>query len=285
MPMEAHGVTPLESRVRERFREIYARDRSDYLRFAISGVLLTPALLTAAIALLLFMILWGVNTRNDAWSNDPRHVLTAIGTFVGMMFGALLMKQEPNARRDPGGLLLGLALVFGAFLGVVYGTSWMNGQPTLFWASIVALVLMAMALMGRLYEPADHYYLGWVAGPIVIDNPLTFEDDIDREHIKLGFGAAIPTFILGVYGEIFGSAWLLRPLDDREEELAANTLIEAEAGMVSAAVSEAVRLEQVRVAHAIRALFKLDLIQHRRNGIRLTAKGRELLKDARGLRG
>lgn len=271
----------LEWRVRERLREIIHRDRVDYLRFALTVVLLTPVFLTVAIVVFVVVAPLAGAPR---WLEGPNSVVFAVSVAAGGMLVALLLGQQPDTHKDPTAPLLGAGLAYGAILALGYGTPWMQSQPVAFWSLIALLLTAILAFLGWLYEPSDRYYLGWVAGPIVMDDPFTLEDDVDRRHIALGFAVAIPRMILGTYGEIFGSGWLLRPLDEREQELASLALLEAERGMTSQTLGELAGLERRRAARAIRALSKLGLL-HGRRGLKLTADGRDLVGTAHGLRG
>jgi len=131
--------------------------------------------------------------------------------------------------------------------------------------------------MGYVYEPKEDYYLGWIMGPFIIDNPFSIEDDIDRAHLSLGFSIAIPNLIIASYADIFGSTWLWRGLEERElasavmllQTLAAHETTQAQERMRAIGNMSALRI--------IRALVKLDMIRIERTGPRLSLKGKTFL--------
>jgi hypothetical protein len=111
----------------------------------------------------------------------------------------------------------------------------------------------------------------------LLDDPTTTEDDWDRAHFALGFAAAIPRFILSAFGEIFGSTWAWRGLEDAEASAAAEALLAARGG---GSAKEAFRRlgprSAARVAHA---LLKLGYVKPG-GGLRLSLDGQKFLKDA-----
>ncbi|HJV36631.1 hypothetical protein [Geomonas sp.] len=138
---------------------------------------------------------------------------------------------------------------------------------------------MAMlGCFGKAYEPGDNYYLGWTGGPILIDDPFTIRDDIDRAHISLGFASAAANLILESYGGIFGSRWLWRGLTESELNDAAAVLCKLAQQDLRGA-SAAVRNPQ-SAANVFRALSKLDLISYCHCRLNLTVKGRDLVRES-----
>ncbi|BEH10470.1 hypothetical protein GSUET_20820 [Geobacter sulfurreducens subsp. ethanolicus] len=134
-----------------------------------------------------------------------------------------------------------------------------------------------LGCIGQVYEPHDDYYLGWIAGPILIDDPFTVEDDIDRAHLSLGLVGALSHLIISSYAEIFGSLWLWRGLKEHELSASVEFLQALAAKDPNRARTRIRSVGGNSPRDIMRALQKLEMILVVDGAPRLSMKGRELL--------
>jgi hypothetical protein len=131
--------------------------------------------------------------------------------------------------------------------------------------------------MGHAYEPREDYYLGWTAGPFLMGDPFTVEDDIDRAHFSLGFAVGMSHMIMESYSGIFGSTWLWRGLEERELSGAVGLLQALAANDSSRARACVQILGRASALRVVRALVKLKMVTIVGGHLRLRLKVREHL--------
>src|SRR5262245_10643337 len=106
--------TDLEWRVRDRYREVLARERGDYLGFALSTVVRTPVVVTGTLAALLFYA-FALAERHRGWPDlDPRSIVTSAVAVIGAFLCGVFLKQAANVGRNPLGPLMVLGFLLGA---------------------------------------------------------------------------------------------------------------------------------------------------------------------------
>lgn len=264
--------------LRTQLRESCASARRDAALFAVLTVFLTPV----AVAIFLLILLFAL-----ALVDFP--VVDHLGYRVSFITGAnlclafmaasyFLRPKERYRQREGDTTWLSVAAgLFCTLLALCYFTSLANFHPVGFWLIYLLVALGMLGCIGHAYEPHDDYYLGWTYGPILIDDPFTIQDDIDRAHIGLGFAVSMAHLILDSYGAIFGSRWLWRGLEEIEISTAA-TLLQGIAARETASLSTHMKSIRPEIAaEALRALVKLDLVAMDRGRPRLSMKGQEFM--------
>jgi hypothetical protein len=270
--------TTIDRALRAKLRETCDGARRDAATFAVLTVLLTPFALGAAMLMLLFALAL-VDLPVVDHLGYARSLLTGVNLCLAFMLASYFLRPKEayqRQRSDDTWLLIAFGL-FCAVLALSHGTRLVMVHPGWFWPLYLLLVLAMLGCAGYAYEPADDYYLGWTCGPVLVDDPFTLRDDIDRAHIGLGFAVSFAHLILQCYGEIFGSRWLWNGLEERE--LAASIallqgLARPDADGLMARVRE---LGRGSAADVVRAMVKLELVAMEQGRPRLTQKGREFL--------
>jgi predicted nucleic acid-binding Zn ribbon protein len=80
-----------------------------------------------------------------------------------------------------------LAAFYGAWVWAPYLAAWAVG-----------------AVVGRMYTPKEHYYLGWDMGQMgYMDNPFSYQDDIDRAHMGIGMAFVPMNLVVGLWEGFF----------------------------------------------------------------------------------
>lgn len=264
--------------LRTKLRELCVSVRSDAKLFAILTVLLTPVAIVLFILMLLFALAF-VDLPVVDHLGYRLSFVTGVNLCLAFMVVSYFLRPKSQYQRqaDDNNWLLVACSLFCGILALSYATQLVQTHPEWFWAIYVLSTLIMLGCVGHAYEPKDDYYLGWTAGPLLMDDPFTIQDDIDRAHIGLGFAVSISHLILDSYGAIFGSRWLWHGL--QESEL--NASVKLLQGLVTRDVSEVktrVReLTKGSAANSVRTLVKLELMVIDRGFPRLSMKGREFL--------
>lgn len=258
--------------IREALRETVGETRRDALVFSVSTILISLFLFGGAIALILMLV-----RRSAAGGGIPpataRGICTGANVFVGSMFLALLAGQKVS--RAAGVWLAGSAILFAVLLGLSYLTPLPHAAPSVFWIAYMFIAFVLMGLLGNAYAPRDDYYLGWFGGRM--DDPFTYRDDIDREHIALGFAVAIPRMLVASYGDLFANAWLRKGLEPRMLQAAAEVL-HALGGVEPDAPQDRLRrAASADAIHILRWLDKLGLVRPEGGKLRLTSDGEKFI--------
>jgi len=264
--------------IRTKLRDLCIRARSDAKLFAVLTVLLTPVAVALFILILLFALAF-VDLPVVDHLGYRLSFVTGVNICLGFMVASYFLRpKEQYQRQDDDTNWLWVAC--GLFCGIVamsYATTLAQTHPEWFWPLYVLLSLAMLGCVGHAYEPKDDYYLGWTAGPLLMDDPFTIQDDIDRAHIGLGFAVSVSHLILDSYGAIFGSRWLWHGLQESELSACVKLLQGLAARDVSELKAHVRELGKGSAANSVRALVKLDLVVIDKGLPRLSMKGREFL--------
>jgi hypothetical protein len=113
----------------------------------------------------------------------------------------------------------------------------------------------------------------------ILDDPLTFDDEIDKANVSLGFAMAIPYLLMRSYADIFGSTWIWGGFSEREISGAVK-LVHALGNSDMERVNVCVEiLGSVSAIRVVRALVKMDIISIIGRHLLLMLKGREILSQ------
>jgi len=269
----------IDRALRTKLRELCASARSDVALFAVLTVLLTPLAVALFILVLLFALAF-VDLPVIDHLGYKLSFITGVNLCLAFMVASYFLRPKEQYQRqanDTTWLLVAFGL-FCAILALSYATPLAQTHPEWFWPFYLLLALAMLGCIGHAYEPKDDYYLGWTAGPLLMDDPFTIQDDIDRAHVGLGFAVSISHLILDSYGSIFGSRWLWHGL--QEPDLTASVaLLQGLATRDASGVMSRVRaLAKGSAVDIVRALVKLDLVVMEKGRPRLSRKGREFLE-------
>lgn len=264
--------------LRTKLRELCAGARSDARLFAVLTVLLTPV----AVALFILMLLFALAFVDLPVIDHLGYLLsfvTGVNLCLAFMVASYFLRpKEQYRRQDDEALWLMVAGgLFCCLLAMSYATPLSRTHPGWFWPSYLLLALAMLGCVGHAYEPKDDYYLGWTVGPLLMDDPFTIQDDIDRAHMGLGFVVSISHLILSSYGEIFGSRWLWRGMQESELSTSVTLLRGLDTRDTSEAMAHVRALARGSAADSVRALVKLELVVIDNGFPRLSRKGREFL--------
>lgn len=264
--------------IRTKLRELCVSARSDAKLFAVLTVLLTPVAVALFILMLLFALAF-VDLPVVDHLGYRLSFVTGVNLCLGFMVASYFLRQKEQYQQqnDDTNWLWVAGGFFCGILAMSYATPLAQTHPEWFWPLYVLLALAMLGCVGHAYEPKDDYYLGWTAGPLLMDDPFTIQDDIDRAHIGLGFAVSISHLILDSYGAIFGSRWLWRGLDESELSACAKLLQGLAARDVSEVKARLRELTKGSAANSVRALVKLELVIINKGLPRLSMKGREFL--------
>ena len=264
--------------LRKKLRELCVSARSDAKLFAVLTVLITPV----AVAVFAFILMLTLGSSRLSRVNHFGYRLSFVSVvnlcLAFMVVSYFLRPKEPYQRRenDANWLLLAGGLFCG-ILGLSYAIPLAQTNPEWFWPLHVLLTLGMLGCVGHAYEPKDEYYLGWTAGPVLMDNPFTIQDDVDRTHIGLGFVVSIAGMIFDSYGAVLGSRWLWNGLQESELSVSIK-LLQALAARDASEVTERVReLTKDATVNSVRALVELELVFINKGNILISMKGRKFL--------
>jgi len=268
----------IDRALRTKLRELCASARSDAALFAALTLLLTPLALAVAI----LMLLWALAFVDLPLIDHLGYRLSFVtGANLCLAFMAasyfLRPKEQYQRQADDTTWLMVASCLFCAILALSYATPLSQAHPGWFWSSYLLLALSMLGCVGHAYEPKDDYYLGWTAGPFLMDDPFTIRDDIDRAHIGLGFAVSFSHLILDSYGTIFGSRWLWRGLQESELTASVSVLRGLATRDADGVMSRMRAMGSVQAADSVRALVKLELVVIDKGRPRLSRKGIEFL--------
>ncbi|KAA0894162.1 hypothetical protein [Oryzomonas rubra] len=270
--------------LRTKLRELCAGARSDAKLFAVLTVLLTPVAVVLFILMLLFALAF-VDLPVIDHLGYRLSFVTGVNLCLAFMVASYFLRPKEECRRQDGDTawLAAAGGLFCCLLAMSYATPLSRTHPGWFWPFYLLLALAMLGCVGHAYEPKDDYYLGWTAGPLLMDDPFTIQDDIDRAHIGLGFLVSISHLILSAYGEIFGSRWLWRGMQEAELSTSVTLLQGLATRDASEAMARVRALARGSAADSVRALVKLEFVVIDKGLPRLSMKGREFL-DAKAWR-
>lgn len=268
-------------RLRPRLREMCSVARREAATFAALTVLLTPVALGIFIMVLLFCMRLVDLPIIDHGGYQYSFVT---GTNLTLAFMVLSYFLRPKAEQQPADSFWFVLAggIFCALLLLSYLTTLLASHPVLFWSLYLLMVLLMLGCLGYAYEPKDDYYLGWTWGPVLLDDPFTFCDDIDRAHLGLGFAAAISNLILESYGAVFSSRWLWRGLPESELKATATLLQGLAARDAKGVARHILGMKKESAATIVRALVKLELVVMDKGRPQLSRKGDELVRELGG---
>lgn len=272
--------SPLHDRValRNRLRETIDKTRHEALVFAVLTVVLTPILVAVATVVLIFALAF-VDLPLIDHLGYGRSVVTGVNLSLAFMAASYFLKpKEPYQRHSTDQMWLLIALAFYCTLLLLsYGTNLSQSHPIGFWSLYLGIALTMLGCIGHAYEPHEDYYLGWLAGPYLMDDPFTIQDDIDRAHMSLGFAVALAHIVLTSYTEIFGSKWLWQGLKESEVSASVEFLEALAINDGSRARSVVAKIGKTSSVGMIRVLVKLEMIRVNNGVVRLSLKGREFV--------
>jgi hypothetical protein len=190
-----------------------------------------------------------------------------------------LRESDKRQKEDKYFVIASLALWI-CLIALSYGTSLMERSPKMFWILYLVLAFTVLGCIGHAYEPKKDYYLGWAIYRYgFIDDPLTFEDDIDRAHISLGFAMAVPYLFMRSCSDIFGSTWVWRGFKEREISGAVKLLQAVRSSDLIRAKGCLELLGEASATRVVRALVKMDMISTDRCRLQLMPKGRDIFRQ------
>jgi hypothetical protein len=269
----------IDRALRTKLRELCSSARSDAALFAVLTVLLTPLAVAAFILILLFALAFVDLPVIDHLGYKLSFITGANLCLAFMAASYFLRPKEQYQRQDNDTIWLLVAFgLFCAILTLSYATPLGQTHPGWFWPLYLLLALAMLGCIGHAYEPKEDYYLGWTYGPLLMDDPFTIQDDIDRAHISLGFAVSISHLILDSYGAIFGSRWLWRGLQESELTASVALLQDLATRDASGVMSRVRALTKGSAVEIVRALVKLDLVVIDKGRPKLSRKGIEFLK-------
>jgi len=264
--------------LRTKLRELCAAKRQDAILFAVLTVLLTPLAVGLAIIMLLFALAFVDLPVIDHLGYRLSFVTGANLCLAFMAASYFLRPKEQYQRQDNDTTwLLVAAGMFCTLMALCYATPLVQTHPGWFWPLYLLLALAILGCIGHAYEPKDDYYLGWTYGPLLMDDPFTIQDDIDRAHIGLGFAVAFSHLILDSYGAIFGSRWLWRGLQESELTVSVALLQGLAMRDTSGVMSRICALAKGSAADIVRAMVKLELVLIDKGYPQLSLKGKDFL--------
>lgn len=269
----------IDRALRTRLRELCASARSDATLFAVLTVLLTPLALALFILMLLFALAL-VDLPVVDHLGYRLSFVTGVNLCLAFMAASYFLrpKEQYQRQNDDFTWLMVAFCLFCAILALSYATPLAQTHPGWFWPLYLLLALVMLGCIGHAYEPKEDYYLGWTAGPLLMDDPFTIRDDIDRAHIGLGFAVSFAHLILDSYGAIFGSRWLWYGLQESELTASVALLQGLATRDTDGVMSRMQALGRVQAADSVRALVKLDLVVIDKGRPKLSMKGREFLE-------
>ncbi|GFO56327.1 hypothetical protein GMSM_33340 [Geomonas sp. Red276] len=262
----------LSRALRSRLRELCATARRDALVFAVSTVLLTPV----AFVVFIFTMIFAFGMVNRGWIEHLVYrdsFLAGVNlclAFMGISY-FLRPKEKYLCHDDDNTWAFAGMVIFCVILAFSYLTRLPVSHAGWFWSLYLILAMAMLGCLGKAYEPHDDYYIGWVVGPYLVDNPFTLRDDLDRAHISLGFAGSVANLILESYGALLGSRWLWRGL--AESELNDAVIVVRKLALQDFAGATVHIRDSRSAADIIRALSKLELVMFEKGRLKLTFKG------------
>jgi hypothetical protein len=265
--------------LRRQLRHTCDTARRDAVIYAILVVVLSPVAVVIFLLTLLFALAL-VDLPFVDYLGYRVSFITGVNLCLAFMGSSYFLRPKAQYQQKPsdGFWLLTAGCLFCIILALSYFTTLAANHPAWFWSLYLMLALVMLGCIGHAYEPHDDYYLGWTAGPLLMDDPFTIRDDIDRALIGLGFLVFISQLILESYGAIFGNRWLWRGMQESELAVSAALLQGLAVQDASGAISRIQGMSKESAADVVRALVKLDLVVIEKGRPKLSRKGREFLE-------
>jgi len=251
-------------------------ERRDSLNFSVLTILLTPFFIFVVIAVILLcvaIISAGPGDRLMASMKSQVRLATGANIVLAYIFAAYFVAPKPGTRLTSKDLVWigGSVAVFALLLYLSYATTWPDQRPGRFWGTYAILAPAMLALLGTAFMPKDPYYLGWYES---IGRDTTGDEAISESvSDTLRFAAFLPALVLECYGQIFGSYWLWRHLDDNEIRLMTETLVSLESGATREAQDRLRQAPRSSSADVMRWLHKLRFVRPEKGALRLTTEG------------
>jgi len=253
----------------EALSEALRQSGKDAVSFALLTLLITPFLLVLAAGGVVVAVAYMAPALLRG--SSP----TATGMAALMLFLAFaFVSSWPKCRAQGAtGHLSAAAGVYVALLVLTVMALKSDHVSGAFIALYVALVIVILGLLGRGYTPRDSYYLGLYGGRF--DDPFTYRDDADRAHVGIGCAMAIPGLLLDSIGQAVSTSWLWRGVSPDVVRASTKVLM----GVAAGRGSETLRSVGAQRGVVLRVLKRLDLVQIRKNDLRLTENGIKFLKE------
>ena len=264
--------------LRNKLKQIIDRSRHDAAVFTILTVILTPFVLAGATIVLIFALVF-VDLPVIDHLGYELSIVTGVNLCLAFMVSSYFLRPKLAYQRCSNDYMwLVVALGFYCtLLFISYGTTLAKTNPMTFWPIYLVLTLAMLGCVGHAYEPHDDYYLGWIVGPFIIDDPFALEDDIDRAHIFLGFSVSLAHMVLASYSEIFGSMWLWHGWKASELSASVELLQALASNDAKRAKTRMREIGNTSSLDIVRALEKLEMIRIYKGIPRLSWKGKEFL--------
>lgn len=265
--------------LRRRLRHTCDIARRDAVIYAVLVVVLSPVAVAIFILTLLFTLAL-VDLPFVDYLGYRVSFITGVNLCLAFMGASYFLrpKAQYQQKASDSSWLLTAGSLFCVILALCYITPLAASHPAWFWSLYLMLTLVMLGCIGHAYEPHDDYYLGWTGGPLLIDDPFTIRDDIDRAHIGLGFLVVIAQVMLESYGAIFGSRWLWRGMQESELAVSAALLQGLAVQDASGVISQIQGMSKESAADIVRALVKLELVVIEKGRPKLSRKGREFVE-------
>jgi len=275
------GRLPQPADIRVSLVKAISAERRDALLFSILLIILTPAFTALAI----IVILYGLDNDVDplrssrwhrAWPWEGMRWINGFNVFLYATLGGFFLRSANGSRLTwknmAWWLSAGGAVAFVTYLS--YYTSLRETDPRLFWYLYGGGGFVTLGFLGAGYVPGDDHFAP--SREMSFPDP-TLSRPADEVDVPDGFLTVIPGILFSSYGNVFGSFWLWRGLDDRGLWIAAEALY-------GFATKDRARTEHsLRAAtphqsgRVIRWLKRLEFVRGSRERLELTPQGERFL--------
>lgn len=239
-------------------------------------LVLTPVFIVGSVVL---FMLFAFRTDAPIYLQEMNALVTCSLWYLAVLGFVTLWSPGAFGPHSNARFIVWAALPWFVMVALAHFAGWPGTIAGWLWPPFTLFGLLALALLGRAYEPREEYYLGLMGAPW-LDNPLTLRDDVDREHVKLGLLIVLPGFLFGSWSELVSSGWLLRPPTDEECRRAAEFLVAMDLRDRSRMEAVLARSGPRAAGRSARLLLRLGLVERTKGGPFVTAQARDLIRSA-----